>query len=105
MNYDVCVRVLFCIALGGMLLPMSVGCVGTQPPPSDCCLISENGGEGLRRVSFASGEEIFLEAASFDTSSLTGLPQKDAKDKENEGFCDFRGPAGQRGRPVQTAKV
>ncbi|RUA11191.1 MAG: hypothetical protein DSY81_01355 [Bacillota bacterium] len=56
------------------LLSIWMGCDGTQPPPADCCLISENGGEGLRRVEFSSGEEIFLEAASFDTSALMGMP-------------------------------
>ena len=72
MNSELRTMMLVCIAL----LAMSVGCDGTQPPPAGCCLISENGGEGLRRVSLASGEEFFLEAASFDTSSLADLPQR-----------------------------
>lgn len=73
MNSDMRSTILICISL----LSMSMGCDGTQSPlPADCCLVSENGGEGLRRVSFASGEEIFLEAASFDTSSLYSLPQR-----------------------------
>ena len=73
MNSDMRSTILICISL----LSMSMSCDGTQPPLlADCCLISENGGEGLRRVSFASGEEIFLEAASFDTSSLYSLPQR-----------------------------
>ena len=72
MNSYIYSTILICISL----LAMSMGCDGTQPPPADCCLISKTEGEGLRRVSFASGEECFLEAASFDTSSLAGLPQR-----------------------------
>ena len=75
MNSQLSMRTLICITLLSILLGCD-GPIGKSASPALCCLVSETEGEGLRRISLASGEKFFIEDVSFDASFLTGLPQR-----------------------------